>query len=118
VLLSATFTVLPFAVTAGLCIWAYQPFATRVRGGVFSKLEATFLFCLVSLVLVPMLIGVTTALVLHYLYTNYPQTRPQSWDVAIGYSAVAYYLCSVAMAVVACMVGGWKLFRRENAPAT
>jgi hypothetical protein len=118
VLLDAVLTVLPFAVTAALCLWLYRFFAVRVSRGTFSALDATFVFCLVSLFVIPTFIGATTLYVLYYLYMNFPQTRPQSWDVAIGYSARAYWLCSLAMAVVACMVAGWKLFHCKHESAT
>lgn len=108
--------VLVMTLPALLCLLLYRTLSSSIRRGTFSVLDACFTYCAVTLVVLPFVMGASALLALNYLYTNYPDTRPQSWDNSMVLTAVLQVVWTAVVSIIASAISCWKFVRRTRPP--
>jgi hypothetical protein len=99
------------ALPALLCLLLYRALSSSIRRGTFSVLDACFTFCGATLIALPLFMGASTLFALNFIYTNYPDIRPQSWDNSMVFSAVLLVMWTIVVSAIASAISCWKFVR-------
>jgi uncharacterized membrane protein len=105
---------LPSLLTAAICVLLYHLLSRRMERATFTAMDSCITFCLVTVVPLPAIMAAGTFFILNYAYTNFPDIRPQSWDISMIYSAVLQLVLTGATSLVGSGIACWKFVHRSR----